>query len=118
MIHIVMSLDWITGPMLNSPKGLKIMELLVLRLTAEGIEAANAEMIQPLEGMGCHGGILGYCALVEKQITVLKLKIDQLKGDPLDVTRLMLINTKAKLETHLEASSWWTFRILNKGEQD
>jgi hypothetical protein len=34
MIHIVMSLDWITGLMLNSPKGLKIMELLVLTLTA------------------------------------------------------------------------------------
>jgi hypothetical protein len=68
--------------------------------------------------MGRCGGIQGYCALVEKQITVLKSKINRLKGDPSDVTQLTLMNTKAELETHLEASSWWTFRILNKGEQD
>jgi hypothetical protein len=117
MIHVAMSPDWISGLMLDSWEGLKIMELPVLMLTTEGIEAANAKMIELLEGMGCRGGILRYCALVEKQITALKSKIDQLKGNPSDVTRLSLTNTKAELEIHLEASSWWTFRILAKGEQ-
>jgi hypothetical protein len=28
------------------------------------------------------------------------------------------MNTKAELERHLEEYSWWTFRILNKGEGD
>jgi hypothetical protein len=44
-IHIVMSPEWIMRPMLDTPEGLKIMELLVLTLTAEGIEVANAELI-------------------------------------------------------------------------
>jgi hypothetical protein len=76
MIHIAMSPDWIMGPMLDSPEGLKIMELLVLTLTAGGIEASNTELIEPLEGMGHHGGVLGYCGSVENKITALKSKID------------------------------------------
>jgi hypothetical protein len=76
MICVAMSPDWITGLMLNSPKGLKIMELPVLMLTAEGIEVSNEKLIKLLEGMGRRGGVLGYCASVKKQITALKLKID------------------------------------------
>jgi hypothetical protein len=71
-----------------------------------------------MEGMGRRGGIEGYCAMVEKQITALKSKINRLKGDPSDVTRHTLINTKAELERHLEESSWWMFRVLNKSEGD
>jgi hypothetical protein len=117
-IRVAMRPEWLTANALESPEGLKIMELPILTLTAEGTEAANAGQIRPVEGMGRRGGVEGYCAMVAKQITALKSKIDRLKGDPSDVTRHTLMNTKAELERHLEESSWWTFRVLNKGEGD
>jgi hypothetical protein len=85
-IRMAMHPEWLTAMTLESPEGLKIMELPVLTLTPEGIEAANAEQIRPVEGMGRCGGIEGYCAMVEKQITGLKSKINRLKWDPSDVT--------------------------------
>jgi hypothetical protein len=44
-ICMAMSPEWIMGTMLDSPEGLKIMDLPVLMLTLEGIEVANAQLI-------------------------------------------------------------------------
>jgi hypothetical protein len=44
-IRVAMRPEWLTANALKSPEGLKIMELPVLTLTAEGIEAANGRQI-------------------------------------------------------------------------
>ena len=116
VIRITLKPSWIQGEMLDSMEGLRILEVPILSLTAEGVEACKAGLFQPLEGMGCCGGVKGYCAELDKEIHMLNTKIDRLKGEKWSTARLAAISQRDELQHHLDKLSWWTFRVLNQGK--
>lgn len=115
-IRIALKPSWIEGEMIDSTEGLRILEVPILSLTAEGVEARKAGLFQPLEGMGRRGGVQGYCAELDKEIRMLNAKIDRLKGEKSSTARLAAISQRDELQDHLDESSWWTFRVLNRGK--
>ena len=67
-IHIALKPSKIEGEMLNTIEGMRILEGPILFLTNKGLQVLKDEMFQPLQDMGHHGGVNGYCAKLEKDI--------------------------------------------------
>jgi len=121
VIKILMKPSWFNNEVIKTIGGMDIMQVPLLKLTEEGLQAQKDKKLKLLEGLGRRGGVELWMQSMNNEMngtnTRMK-KISELKTlTPAHlIERTELEVQKSRLEVSLEEAQWWTFCILDQGE--
>jgi len=121
VIKMLMKPSWFDNDTIATIDGKDIMDVPLLILTEEGLQAQKDQKLRLLEGLGRRGGVELWERAMNDDITVTNAKLKKIsdirnRTAEHETEKTALEAQKNGLEQAPGEAQWWLFRVLNQGE--